>query len=268
MQNKKIGLFILIMFIVGSIDSLRNMPSNAMFGAPLIFFFIVAAITFLLPIALISAELTSYHKDQNGIYIWIQEAFGDKIGFLGIWLQWINTATWFPSILSFIAGGFAYLIFPKLGANKFFVISVIFVVFWSLTLLSLKNFSLSSGFAALCTIMGFALPLCVLIGLAIAWTTKGMPLQIQLNMHSLIPQFSNINNWISLTTIITAFLGMELATVNIKNMKNPQKNYPIGVMLASIIILLTMIFGSLAIAIVIPQKQIGLTNGIFETLSY
>src|SRR3990167_3825772 len=206
MQNKKIGLFILIMFIVGSIDSLRNMPSNAMFGAPLIFFFIVAAITFLLPIALISAELTSYHKDQNGIYIWIKEAFGDKVAFLGIWLQWINTATWFTSILSFIAGGLAYLIFPSLGTNKFFVISVILIVFWSLTLLSLKDFSLSAGFTTLCTIMGFAIPLIIMISLAVAWEVKGMPLQIPLNLHSIIPQFSNVNNWISLTTIITAFL--------------------------------------------------------------
>mgnify|MGYP001559280973 CR=1 FL=1 len=64
--DKKIGLFVLTLFIVGSIDSLRNMPSNAMFGAPLIFFFIVASITFLLPIALISAELTSYHPEKNG----------------------------------------------------------------------------------------------------------------------------------------------------------------------------------------------------------
>ena len=222
MPPKKIGLFILIMFIVGSIDSLRNMPPNAMFGPPLIFFFVIAAITFLLPIALISAELTSYHTDKNGIYQWIKEAFGEKAAFVGIWLQWINTATWFPSILSFIAGGIAYLIDPALSQNKIFVVAIILIVFWSLTLLTLNNFSLSAGFAALCTVMGFALPLCVMLGLAITWQLKGNPVQIHLHWHTIIPQFSNINNWISLTTIITAFLGMELATVNIQNMKNPQ----------------------------------------------
>src|SRR5438128_2197951 len=84
----------------------------------------------------------------------------------------------------------------------------------------------------------------------------------------MVPKFSNINNWISLTTIITAFLGMELATVNVKNINKPHKNYPIGVITASTIILFTMILGSLAIAIVIPQKQIGLTTGIFQTFDY
>ncbi len=267
-NNKKIGLFVLVMFIVGSIDSLRNMPSNAMFGAPLIFFFIAAAITFLLPIALISAELTSYHPDKNGIYQWIKEAFGEKVAFMGIWLQWVNTATWYPSILSFIAGGIAYLLDPSLATNKIFAVIVILTVFWSLTFLSLKNFSLSAGFATFCTVMGFLLPFCVMVALAFIWQYKGNPIQIQVNWHSIIPKFSNINDWISLTTIITAFLGMELATVNVQNINKPQRNYPIGVVIASFTILLTMILGSLAIAFLIPQKQIGLTTGIFQTFEY
>lgn len=268
MTQKKIGLFVLIMFIVGSIDSLRNMPSNAMFGAPLIFFFVAAALSFLLPIALISAELTSYHPEKNGIYQWIYEAFGEKVAFMGIWLQWINTATWYPSILSFIAGGIAYLIDPALAGNKLFAAIIILTVFWSLTLLSLKNFSLSAGFATFCTISGFLLPFCVMVGLAVTWQLQGHPIQIHLAWKKIIPPFSHLENWISLTTIITAFLGMELATVNVKNIQNPAKNYPIGVVTASFIILLTMILGSLAIALVIPQKQIGLTTGIFQTFEY
>lgn len=267
-SNKKIGLFVLIMFIVGSIDSLRNMPSNAMFGAPLIFFFVVAAFTFLLPIALISAELTSYHPEKNGVYQWIKEAFGERVAFIGIWLQWINTATWYPSILSFIAGGLAYLFAPSLASSKIFAVIVILTVFWSLTFLSLKNFSLSAGFATFCTIVGLLLPFCVMVALAFLWQTKGNSSQIHISWNSIIPKFSNIDNWISLTTIITAFLGMELATINVQNIENPKRTYPIGVITASFIILLTMILGSLAIALVIPQKQIGLTTGIFQTFAY
>ncbi|OGT61142.1 MAG: transporter [Gammaproteobacteria bacterium RIFCSPLOWO2_02_FULL_42_14] len=267
-HKKQIGLFVLMMVIVGSIDSLRNMPSNAMFGAPLVFFFVAAAITFLIPIALISAELTSYHPDKNGIYLWVQEAFGNKFAFFGIWLQWINTATWYPSILSYIAGGVAYLVDPALDTSKLFTVCVILVVFWSLTLLSLRNFSLSAGFATFCTVAGFLLPFGFMVTLAYLWVAHGHTVQIQLNWHAMVPKFSNIDNWISLTTIITAFLGMELATVNVRNIKKPQVNYPIGVLSASMIILLTMIFGSLAIALVIPQKQIGLTTGIFQTFAY
>ena len=244
------------------------MPSNAMFGAPLVFFFVAAAISFLLPIALISAELTSYHPEQNGIYQWIKEAFGDRWAFFGIWLQWINTTTWYPSILSFIAGGIAYLIDPHLANSKLFTIMVILTVFWLLTWLSVHNFSVSADVVTLCTLAGFVLPLCVMIILTAIWIMHGHPAQMQFTTHSIIPRFSHIDDWISLTTIITAFLGMELAAVNVKNIKNPRTHYPIGVLLASFIILVTMVLGSIAIALVIPQKQIGLTTGIFQTFEF
>lgn len=267
MSPKKIGLFVLIMFIVGSIDSLRNMPTAALFGPPLIFFFVVSAITFLMPVALISAELSSYHADKNGLYQWVKEAFGDKAALMAIWLQWINTAIWFPTILAFIAGGLAYLINPALIHSKVYVVTVILTAFWSMTFLSLKNFSLSARFVTLCTIFGFLLPLCVMLGLLAVWLINGDPIQIQLNWQTVIPNFDNVNNWISLTAVFTAFLGMELAAVNIHDLKNPQKNYPTGVIIASVIILLTMTLGSLAIAFVIPKNQISLIAGLFETLN-
>ena len=268
MSVKKIGLFVLVLFIIGSIDSLRNMPAAALFGPSLVFFFIAAAITFLLPIALISAELSSYHGDKNGVYEWTKEAFGPKTAFFTIWLQWINTTIWFPTILAFIAGGLAFLINPHLAQDKWYVVTVILVAFWSMTLLSLRDMSLSAKFAAFAAIFGFVLPLLVLIVLLVIWLVNGDPVQIHFHMTNILPDFSKINNWVSLTAVVTAFLGVELAAVNVKDMKNPRKQYPLGVLIASGIILLTMILGSLAIAFVIPNKQIGLISGIFQTLNY
>lgn len=268
MSPKKIGLFVLILFIIGSIDSLRNMPAAAMFGPSLIFFFITAAVMFLIPIALLSAELSSYHKDKNGVYQWVKEAFGDKTSMITIWLQWINTAIWFPTILSFIAGGFAYLINPALAHNKLFVVSVILIAFWSMTLLSLKDLSLSAKFAAACAFFGFVLPFLMITGLLIVWLVGHHPVQIHIHWNNVLPSFDHANSWVSLTAIFTAFLGMELAAVNVKNLKNPQKTYPVGVIIAASIILTTMIIGSLAIAFVIPAKNISLISGIFEMLGF
>ena len=269
MQNPhKIGLFVLILFIIGSIDSLRNMPAAALFGSSLIFFFVAAAITFLLPIALISADLSSYRSKKNGIYQWIREAFGDKMALIAIWLQWINTTIWFPTILSFIAGGMAYLFDPSLVHNKIYVVSVILTAFWGMTLLSLKDLSLSAKFAALCAIFGFVLPFLIIISLLIVWLLNGNPVQIHIHWNNILPHFTHMDNWVSLTAVITAFLGMELAAVNVQDIKNPQRTYPIGVIIAATIILTTMVLGSLAIAFVIPAQKISLIAGIFEMLQY
>ena len=59
MSNKKHALtvFSLTMITVGSVDSIRNLPATALFGSQLIAFFILGALFFLIPTALVSAEL-------------------------------------------------------------------------------------------------------------------------------------------------------------------------------------------------------------------
>src|SRR3990167_768624 len=114
----KIPLFSLVMLVVAAIDSIRNLPATALFGSSLIFFFLVSALFFLIPVSLVSAEFSSRFPNHGGVFHWIRHAFGEKIGMLAIWLQWINTMVWYPTILSFIAGTGAYLIDPKLAENR------------------------------------------------------------------------------------------------------------------------------------------------------
>src|ERR1700730_9364562 len=113
-------VFTLVMLITGSIDSIRNLPATALFGSTLIFFFIVSAITFLIPASLISAELASGWNKKGGIYEWTKNAFGKKTAFFAVWLQWINTMVWYPTVLSFIAATAAFLINPHLAQNKLY----------------------------------------------------------------------------------------------------------------------------------------------------
>src|SRR5580698_5186856 len=97
----KLNTFALTLLITVAIDSIRNLPASALFGSTLIFFFLFAAITFLIPTALVSAELAA-NVDEGGIYQWGRLAFGERIAFFAVWMQWVNNIVWFPTILSFI----------------------------------------------------------------------------------------------------------------------------------------------------------------------
>lgn len=262
-----LSTFALTMLIAGSIDSIRNLPASSLFGSTLIFFFVLAAVVFLIPAALISAELSASFPKQGGIYAWVKLAFGKKVGFLAIWLQWINTMVWYPTILSFIAATAAYFFSPTLATNPVYLVSVILVSFWVLTLLNLRGIHISAKFASLCAIIGLIIPMILIIGLAVIWISVGKPLQIHLNWQTLLPDLSNMNNWISLTAIMTAFLGMELATVHVRNVNTPQKSFPRAMLLSVVIILTTMMMGSLAIAFVIPRGDIHLVDGVIQTFS-
>ncbi|MDF1683572.1 MAG: APC family permease [Legionellaceae bacterium] len=267
-SSEKISTLALILLITGAIDSIRNLPAAALFGPKLIFFFLLGAIIFLIPIALISAELAStWPEEEGGVYSWVKHAFGDTMAFFTIWLQWINTLVWYPTILSFIAGTLAYLVNPALAHNKAYLITVILIVFWSLTLLGLNGLKASTAFASFCAVVGMIIPMGIIIALAIIWLLQGHSLAINLSPKHLLPHWGDTQSWGSLTAIVTSFLGMELAAVHVRNVRNPQKNFPRAMFASVILILTTMILGSLAIAFVLPQEKISLVQGVMQAFS-
>lgn len=259
-----LGLWPLVLFISGAIDSIRNLPATALFGPTLVFFFIAAAICFLIPVALVSANLSSKWTHKGGVYFWVSKAMGVDLGFVAIWLQWINTMVWYPTMLSFIAGILAYLINPALAQNKLYLVSVIMVVFWLMTLLNLRGIHVSARFAAVCTFVGMVLPMVIIIAMGVIWIVGGHPLQIQMTAHSMLPSFHHADGWISLTAIMAAYLGMELATVHVSHVKNAQRTFPMALLVSVLLILTTMICGSLAIAYVLPHQKISLVTGVMQ----
>lgn len=265
---RKISLFSLVFLIVAAIDSIRNLPSAALFGSTLIFFFAFSAIVFLFPVSLFSAELASRFPEEGGIFHWVRHAFGKRWAWFAVWLQWINTMVWYPTILSFIAGTAAYLVRPSLAQDPWFLTVVILTVFWSLTLLNLKGLHVSAKLNTFCAIVGIMAPMILLIGLGGIWVTSGKPLQIQFDVPSLLPPLNTVNEWISLVAIMASFLGMELAGVHVNDIKEPQKNFPKALGVSVVILLTTMLLGSLSIAVVIPDEKIRLVDGIMQTFSY
>lgn len=263
-KKHSLTIFSLTMITVGSVDSIRNLPATALFGSQLIFYFVLGSLFFLIPTALVSAELASGWAKQGGIYIWVRQAFGKKIGFLAIWLQWIENVIWYPTILSFVAGTIGYLINPELTSNPYFLWAVIVSSFWGATVLNLRGMKSSAAFSTLCSLAGLLLPMSLIIGLGIVWITKGNPLQIQFDIPSIVPHISDKSMWVSLTAIIMSFCGIEIATVHANDVNDPQHAFPKALIYSVFIILSTLILGSLAIAIVLPGKDINLVAGIMQ----
>lgn len=267
MAHKKIPLFSLILLIVAAIDSIRNLPASALFGSALIFFFVFAALIFLIPTSLVAAELSATFPEKGGVYHWVKTAFGEKWAMLAIWLQWINTMFWYPTILSFIAGTASYLINPELAQNKWYLVSCILIVFWGITLVNLKGIHMSARINSICGMIGTIFPMLFLIALGAIWVFKGHPLQIELNADTLLPSLTNSTNWIALIAIMASFLGIELAGVHVNDIRDPQRNFPKAVLISSLFLLLSMVFGSLAIAFVLPEKDINLVAGVIQVFN-
>ncbi len=266
-MKKKISLLSLILLVIAAIDSMRNLSAAALFGSSLMFFFILGALIFLIPTSLIAAELSAAFPNKGGIYHWVHKAFGEKTAMLSIWLQWINTMVWYPTILSFIAGTAAYLFDPTWKDNTLYLVGVILTIFWVLTFINMFGLSISAKVNNLCVLIGTIFPLLLLVVLGCIWVLSGEIVHISLDPRDMLPSLGKIDNWTSLVAIMASFLGMELSGVHVNEINNPKKNFPKALFAAASFILISMLFGSLAIAIILPEKEINLVAGVMQVFS-
>ncbi len=264
-NSKKLSVFMLAMMNVAIIMNLRGLPMMAKEGLAMIFFLLFATIVFLIPTSLVSAELATGWPVGGGVYRWVKEAFGGRLGFIAIWLQWIQNVIWYPTILAFAAGALSYLFLdPTLAENKLFNLIVIVGVYWGATLLNFRGLKTSGWLTTAGVIGGTIFPAILIIGLGLVWWLKGNPMEFTLTSHSIFPDFNNFSNISFLAGVILLFAGMEVSAVHALEVKNPKRDYPKAIFLAAVTIVAIFTLSSLAIAAVIPVEKISLTSGIMQ----
>lgn len=262
--KKPLGVFSLAMMNVIAVNSLRSLPIAAQFGYSLIFFYILAAVFFFIPVALVTAELATAWPSTGGAYIWIRTAFGVRWGWFAIWLQWIYNVVWYPTILSFVMGTFAYLIDPQLGHNRVYLLTAILIIWWLVIALSCLGLSVSNGLSCVGALVGTLIPILFVIGLAFFWIKNSHALAIHFSPDALFPNLHNVDNLAFLTTIIFGLMGLEMSAIHAGDVRNPQKDFPRALVLSASLILITLILGSLAIAIVVPNSEQSLLSGLMD----
>ena len=266
-NNKRvITTFILVMLNVSIMASLRNLPLVAELGYQMFFAFIIIALAFLIPCALVSAELATGWSESGGIYIWVREAFGDRWGFFSIWMQWAHNVTWYPAILSFVGTTISYIINPELAHNKLYIQAVVLIIFWGMTLVNYFGIGTSSLISTIGVIVGTLIPGALIIILGIIWVCIGNSLQLPFSINTLIPDFSSPSSLVFLAGLFLSFAGLEVSAGYAGEVKDPQKNFPKAIMIAAGIVLCLFMFGAFAIAVVIPKDQINLIAGLMDAL--
>ena len=265
-KNKRVlSVFILAMLNVSIMASLRNLPLVAHFGLEAIAYFLIVAFLFLIPCALISAELATGWPKSGGVYVWVKEALGERLGFLAIFMQWVHNVAWYPVIMTFVATTLAYVINPALASNKFYVISVVLVGYWGMTLLNYLGIKTSSLFSTIGVIAGTIVPGILIIALGFAWVAGGNQSQIPFSWNALVPSITGINSLVFLSGLFLAFGGLEVSAGYASDVQEPQKNFPRSIILASLIVFVIFMLGSLSIALVIPKDEISLVSGLMDS---
>jgi amino acid transporter len=267
-KTQKISVFQLAMITVAYIASIRVSASMAEYGFSCIFYYLLAALCFLVPSALISAELATTWPQRGGVYVWVKEALGPRWGFMAIWLQFLSNIINLPAYLTFLATIAAYAIFPDLANNKYFLMSFVLIVFWGATFASFRGMRTAGWINTFGVFTGTILPVSIIVILGIIWLIKGDPIQTTISWKAIIPHFNaiGIRDVVFLAGLLYAFTGMETSGAHALDVKDTQKNYPRAIFLAAIIIPMIGLT-ALAIAIVVPKSQLSIVAGLMQTFS-
>jgi len=265
-KNKRVlSVFVLAMLNVSIMASLRNLPLVAHFGWQAIVYFLIVALFFLIPCALVSAELATGWPKSGGVFIWVKEALGERIGFLAIFMQWVHNVAWYPVIMTFVASTLAYVINPELAHNRVYILSVVLFGYWGMTLLNYLGIKTSSLFSTIGVIAGTLLPGLLIIVLGFSWFFTSPTDQIPFSWHALIPEYGGLNSLVFLSGLFLAFGGLEVSAGYASDVKDPQKNFPKSIVLGALIVFFIFMLGSLSIALVLPKEQIDIVSGLMDS---
>jgi len=266
--SAKMNLFKLVMITLAFITSIRNLPMLAETAWAQIFYMVVAAVIFLIPTALVSAELATGWPSAGGVYKWIKLAFGDRAAFIAAWMLWVQMFFGMVMIGSFIAAMVAFIFNPGLSNNNTYIAVATIAIYWAATLLNLKGMKYGSLISSVGFLVGVLVPFILILGFGLNYFLGNNPIHLpEFTWARAIPNFSHIGNLAFFVGIIFLYSGLEVSSVHANEVKNPQRNYPLAMLIAVLIIMLLNIFGAFAIEIAEPKNSINLASGIMQTFT-
>lgn len=251
--------------IITSILSLRGLPSEAKYGVQSVFYYLLAAVVFLLPFSLVCAELASTWTKSGGLYRWVSEAFGPRWGWTAMYLEWQTVVIWFPTVLMFGAASLAYIFWPEnfdawLASNKVYTLIIALIMYWLATFNAFRGQRSANLLSTYGGMVGTIIPGVVLILLGILYVALGK--HDYLEHVSFIPDFSNMGTIVLAASIFLFYAGMEIQAVHINDMKDPARQFPRAVFYSIIVIVAVYAAGTLIIGIIIPSGDINLLQSL------
>src|ERR1700756_3916214 len=107
--RKTMGFWDVLLFNIATVLGPRWIAAAGHNGTSSISLWVLAAVFFFVPMALVINELSSRFPQEGGLYVWSKEAFGEFHGFVAGWTYWVYTFFYFPGLLMASAAMAAYI---------------------------------------------------------------------------------------------------------------------------------------------------------------
>ncbi len=255
-------LFFLICTLVG-VDTLGAVASH---GPQAFTWLIFLAILFLVPYALLTAELGAAFPEEGGPYIWTRLAFGRGVAAVNSLVYWVSNPIWVGGTLGITALATIEEFFNKgnslpgpkiLGGAT--VLDVVFVLafIWFTVIAAIISFSVGKWVPTIGAFMRAALLGFFTISVVIYAIKNGI--HNTFGAGAFVPSYAIFIA--AVPVLIFNYVGFELPSAAGEEMKNPQRDVPLGVARSAVGTVLLYGLPILAILLLLPKGQVtGLTG--------
>jgi amino acid transporter len=265
--RKSMGFWDVLLFNIAAVLGPRWIAAAGHNGTSSISLWVLAAVFFFVPGALVINELSSRFPHEGGLYVWSREAFGDFHGFIAGWTYWIYTVFYFPGLLLASASMSAYIIGGRgiaLAQDRTFLLVVSLVMLLVAVLLNIIGLNIGKWLQNAGGV-GTYVPLMMLAGIAgVVALHRGSATHFTLANMMPAWNWDTVNFW---SQIAFAFTGLELVSAMSEEVHNPQRTLPRAVFGAGALIALMYIVGTFAVLALVPAADIDPQSGVFHAIT-
>ncbi len=259
--KRELGLRDLTLFAIACIVGTRWIPAAAHAGPGSVTLWLLAAVMFMVPLAIAVAALSAKYPGTGGFYLWTRNDYGRWHGFLAFIVYWISIAFWFPGAAMFYMSAGTYALGPSyawLAGNRPFLLSVSLAAIWialGTNIAGMKVGRWTQNLGAVCTWLLGALLVTIA---AILYMRRGTATPLN---------FTPTWNWDTLSfwsTIAYAMSGLEMAALMGGEIRDPERTLPRAGWIASGFTTVFYAGATIALLVILRPEKISELNGLAE----
>jgi len=264
--KKELGLFDLVLTQVVFVVGTFWVGWAARLGHEQNIFWILAIVTFYLPLAAAVIFLNRLMPLEGGLYQWSKLAFNDFVAFMVGWNLWVFAITILAGVGLIVTTNISYAIGPLwLKDSTKVIILVSFLLIAAMVIAATRGLALGKwvhNVGGLVHLGTFAI-LILLPLVAVSQVIRGeyQPFALQ------FPTFSAFNINVCSKLALGALTGFEYIAILAGETRAPARNIGRSVVIAAPIIALMFILGTSSVIAFVPRNNIDLIGPIPQVLS-
>ncbi|GGY26225.1 APC family permease [Paludibacterium paludis] len=258
---------IVVMNVV-SIVSLRHIAGLASYGASAMVMWLMAACCLFLPMAMVCGELSTIWASDGGMFIWVREAFGKRIGWMVVAFYALSCLLYFPLMLQYALSTLAVALGGNLADHSLAIALASIAIFWLLTGLNILGMQWTRHINRFSMLLGVFIPVGILVVLAVVWLASGRTMQTPYpgSMTQWMPDMRRMDAIVYLSSTMFAFAGLEVAPMVAGRTRHPQRDFPRAILVSAVLIMLFYMVGTWCLNILHPSDNIDIVAGVAQAL--